>query len=155
MVNEELFQHLDRLNLQDPPSNYNSDTDEPLPRKRNTDDKLTKEVILDHDYSSSPSKVSRDDFESLCVLGRGAFGKVFLVKHQKSKELYAMKVLKKASLVVHGRQAIQAKTERQILEEMQHPFIVKLCFAFQTPSELHMILDYAMGGELFRHLSQE
>lgn len=63
-----------------------------------------------------------------------------------------MKVLKKASLVVHGRQAQQAKTERQILEEVRHPFIVKLCYAFQTPTELHMILDYAVGGELFRHL---
>jgi len=80
------------------------------------------------------------------------FGKVFLVKHETSKELYAMKVLKKASLVVHGRQAVQAKTERQILEEVRHPFIVKLNYAFQTPTELHMILDYAVGGELFRHL---
>ncbi len=44
------------------------------------------------------------------------------------------------------------ETERQILEEVRHPFIVKLCYAFQTPTELHMILDYAVGGELFRHL---
>lgn len=65
-----------------------------------------------------------------------------------------MKVLRKASLVVHGRQAVQAKTERQILEEVRHPFIVKLCYAFQTPLELHMILEYAVGGELFRHLDQ-
>lgn len=77
MVNEELElgQQLERLKLsskEDPPSNYNSDTDEPLPRKRNHDDKLTKEVILDHDYSSSPAKVSRQDFDTICVLGRGA-----------------------------------------------------------------------------------
>jgi hypothetical protein len=76
MVNEEVCQQLERLKLsssvQDPPSNYNSDTDEPLPRQRNSDDQLTKEVVLEHDYSSSPSKVSRDDFESICVLGRGA-----------------------------------------------------------------------------------
>ncbi|CEI91918.1 hypothetical protein G6F70_007129 [Rhizopus microsporus] len=160
MVNEELElgQQLERLKLaskEDPPSNYNSDTDEPLPRKRNHDDKLTKEVSLDHDYSSSPAKVSRQDFDTICVLGRGAFGKVYLVKHQKSRELYAMKVLKKASLIVHGKQAVQAKTERQILEDVRHPFIVKLCFAFQTPTELHMILDYAVGGELFRHLVHE
>lgn len=63
-----------------------------------------------------------------------------------------MKVLKKASLIVHGRQAQQAKTEREILEAVGHPFIVKLCYAFQTPTELHMLLEYAVGGELFRHL---
>jgi hypothetical protein len=77
MVNEELElgQQLERLKLaskEDPPSNYNSDTDEPLPRQRNHDDKLTKEVSLDHDYSSSPAKVSRQDFDTICVLGRGA-----------------------------------------------------------------------------------
>lgn len=81
-----------------------------------------------------------------------SFGKVYLVKHQKTRELYAMKVLKKASLVVHGKQAQQAKTEREILEAVEHPFIVKLCYAFQTPTELHMLLEYAVGGELFRHL---
>jgi serine/threonine protein kinase len=62
-----------------------------------------------------------------------------------------MKILKKASLIVH--QANQLKTERQILEEVRHPFIVKLYYAFQTPDELHMVLEYAVGGELFRHLS--
>ncbi|KAI8351795.1 kinase-like domain-containing protein [Choanephora cucurbitarum] len=149
-----------KLRLQqdsEPPSNYNSDTDEPTPRKREKQEKAKQEVILDQDFASSLNKrsVHRDDFQTLCVLGRGAFGKVFLVKHEASKELYAMKVLKKASLVLHGRQAMQAKTERQILEEVRHPFIVKLCYAFQTPTELHMILDYAVGGELFRHLDHE
>ncbi|KAI9478503.1 MAG: kinase-like domain-containing protein [Benjaminiella poitrasii] len=154
-----------KLRLQqqdDPPSNYNSDTDEPAPRKRH--DRLVKhEVVLEHDFDGlanelnkkTPVSVNRNDFHQICVLGRGAFGKVYLVKHERSKELYAMKVLRKASLVVHGQQAIQAKTERQILEEVRHPFIVKLCYAFQTPIELHMILDYAVGGELFRHLDQE
>lgn len=62
-----------------------------------------------------------------------------------------MKVLKKASLTVD---ATQIKTERQILEQVRHPFIVQLFYAFQTPSELHMILQYAVGGELFRYLAQ-
>ena len=34
------------------------------------------------------------DFESLKVLGTGTYGKVMLVRHKKSKKLYAMKVLK-------------------------------------------------------------
>lgn len=62
-----------------------------------------------------------------------------------------MKVLKKASLVLHVN---HVKTERQILEQVRHPFIVQLFYAFQTPSELHMILEYAVGGELFRYLDQ-
>ncbi|KAI7857338.1 kinase-like domain-containing protein [Circinella umbellata] len=114
-------------------------------------------VKLDRQYVSSTveppcPKVGSDDFDRLCVLGRGAFGKVLLVKHRVSKTLYAMKTLKKASVVIHVN---NIKTERQILEQVNHPFIVQLYYAFQTSAELHMILEYAVGGELFRFLDQE
>ncbi|KAL0087028.1 kinase-like domain-containing protein [Phycomyces blakesleeanus] len=142
-----------RLKLGDdsnPPSSYNSDTDEPAPRNYDTSRDKNYEVPLDEDFVASTAKESKtlgkvgpDDFQSLCVLGKGAFGKVFLVKHQSSSALYAMKVLKKASFVVHGKSAEHVKTERQILEEVRHPFIVKLFYAFQTPQDLHMILEYA------------
>ncbi|KAI7893185.1 kinase-like domain-containing protein [Mucor mucedo] len=155
--NASLKKRLQEEQDSNPPSNYNSDTDEPKPRKRDRFERVKHEVVLDQDFISPTNKpqVSRDDFQPICVLGRGAFGKVYLVKHAKSKDLYAMKVLKKASLVVHGKQAQQAKTEREILEAVGHPFIVKLCYAFQTPTELHMLLEYAVGGELFRHLDHE
>ncbi|KAI8335465.1 kinase-like domain-containing protein [Chlamydoabsidia padenii] len=147
---------LHHLTLSDPPSQYNSDTDEPAPRRPSLQHTI---VPLDQDYiaSYSPKRkaIGKDDFTSLCVLGRGAFGKVHLVRHDKSQQLYAMKILKKASLIVQGKQANQLKTERQILEEVRHPFIVKLYYAFQTSDELHMVLEYAVGGELFRHLTHE
>lgn len=64
-----------------------------------------------------------------------------------------MKVLKKASLFVHGNDASQMKAERQILEEVNHPFIVQLFYAFQTEERLYLILEYAMGGELFSQMA--
>ncbi|CDS11010.1 hypothetical protein LRAMOSA03274 [Lichtheimia ramosa] len=103
--------------------------------------------VVDESYR----KIGSHDFDRLCVLGRGAFGKVYLVQHRSSRSLYAMKVLKKASLKLHVN---HVKTEREILEQVHHPFIVQLYYAFQTPDELHMILEYAMGGELFRYLDQ-
>lgn len=87
----------------------------------------------------------------LTLLHTRRFGKVYLVQHQSSRSLYAMKVLKKASLRLHVN---HVKTEREILEQVHHPFIVQLYYAFQTSDELHMILEYAMGGELFRYLDQ-
>lgn len=44
--------------------------------------------------------------------------------------------------------------ERQILLEMQHPFILKLHYAFQTPFNLYMIFDFVNGGDLFYHISR-
>lgn len=73
-----------------------------------------------------------------------AYGKVFLVRkvsgHDAGK-LYAMKVLKKATIVQKAKTAEHTRTERQVLEHIrQSPFLVTLHYAFQTDTKLHLIL---------------
>ncbi|CAF0970742.1 unnamed protein product [Brachionus calyciflorus] len=102
------------------------------------------------------SKLGMNNFELLKVLGTGAYGKVFLVRkidgHDRNK-LYAMKVLKKATIVQKAKTTEHIKTERQVLESIRElPFLVKLYYAFQTDAKLHLILEYIRGGELFTHL---
>uniref|UniRef100_A0A8U7NWN9 non-specific serine/threonine protein kinase n=1 Tax=Corvus moneduloides TaxID=1196302 RepID=A0A8U7NWN9_CORMO len=82
--------------------------------------------------------------------------RVFLVKKisgSDARQLYAMKVLKKATLKVRDR--VRTKMERDILVEVNHPFIVKLHYAFQTEGKLYLILDFLRGGDLFTRLSKE
>lgn len=45
-------------------------------------------------------KVNFDSFEVIRELGSGAFGKVFLVKHKADGNIYAMKALKKKTLIL-------------------------------------------------------
>ncbi|XP_069807148.1 ribosomal protein S6 kinase alpha-5 [Dendropsophus ebraccatus] len=103
-------------------------------------------------------KVGIENFELLKVLGTGAYGKVFLVRKisgHDSGKLFAMKVLKKATIIQKAKTAEHTRTERQVLEHIrQSPFLVTLHYAFQTDTKLHLILDYINGGELFTHLSQ-
>ncbi|KAL4703944.1 hypothetical protein ACJJTC_009549, partial [Scirpophaga incertulas] len=86
------------------------------------------------------------------------YGKVFLVRKRcgvDEGKLYAMKVLKKASIVQKLKTAEHTRTERQVLEAVRAcPFLVTLHYAFQTDAKLHLILDYVAGGELFTHLYQ-
>ncbi|CAB3247199.1 unnamed protein product [Arctia plantaginis] len=104
------------------------------------------------------SKVDISHFDLLKVLGTGAYGKVFLVRKRcgvDEGKLYAMKVLKKASIVQKLKTAEHTRTERQVLEAVRAcPFLVTLHYAFQTDAKLHLILDYVAGGELFTHLYQ-
>ncbi|XP_057557172.1 ribosomal protein S6 kinase alpha-1 isoform X5 [Hippopotamus amphibius kiboko] len=82
--------------------------------------------------------------------------KVFLVRkvtRPDSGHLYAMKVLKKATLKVRDR--VRTKMERDILADVNHPFVVKLHYAFQTEGKLYLILDFLRGGDLFTRLSKE
>ncbi|CAH1954535.1 unnamed protein product [Acanthoscelides obtectus] len=109
------------------------------------------EVARDGHDKADPSQ-----FELLKVLGEGSFGKVFLVRKVVGADagtLYAMKVLKKATLRVRDR--YRTKTERNILVDVEHPFIVKLHYAFQTAGKLYLILDFLRGGDLFSRLSKE
>lgn len=101
-------------------------------------------------------KADPSQFELLKVLGEGSFGKVFLVRKVVGSDggtLYAMKVLKKATLKVRDRH--RTKMERNILVDVEHPFIVKLHYAFQTAGKLYLILDFLRGGDLFSRLNKE
>jgi len=100
------------------------------------------------------SKVTKDDFELLNVVGKGSFGKVMQVKKKDDGKIYAMKVLRKDA-IIQRKQVAHTKAEKSILQKIQHPFIVKLNYAFQTKDKLYMILDFIDGGELFFHLKKE
>uniref|UniRef100_A0A286Y5Y1 Ribosomal protein S6 kinase B1 n=1 Tax=Cavia porcellus TaxID=10141 RepID=A0A286Y5Y1_CAVPO len=60
-------------------------------------------------------------------------------------KIFAMKVLKKAMIVRNAKDTAHTKAERNILEEVKHPFIVDLIYAFQTGGKLYLILEYLSG----------
>jgi serine/threonine protein kinase len=100
------------------------------------------------------SKLTLDDFELLCVIGRGSFGKVLQVKKKDNGKIYAMKILNKKHLIAR-KQVAHTKTERKVLQSITHPFIVNLIYAFQTEAKLYMVLEFFNGGELFFHLKNQ
>uniref|UniRef100_A0AAY4ELP8 Ribosomal protein S6 kinase n=1 Tax=Denticeps clupeoides TaxID=299321 RepID=A0AAY4ELP8_9TELE len=117
---------------------------------------ILKEFDISSHVKEGCEKADPSQFELLKVLGQGSYGKVFLVRKIKgidTGQLYAMKVLKKATLKVRDR--VRSKMERDILAEVNHPFIVKLHYAFQTEGKLYLILDFLRGGDLFTRLSKE
>uniref|UniRef100_A0AAX7V8J8 non-specific serine/threonine protein kinase n=1 Tax=Astatotilapia calliptera TaxID=8154 RepID=A0AAX7V8J8_ASTCA len=120
------------------------------------DDSVLKEFDISHHVKEGCEKADPSQFQLLKVLGQGSYGKVFLVRKIRGVDrgqLYAMKVLKKATLKVRDR--VRSKMERDILAEVNHPFIVKLHYAFQTEGKLYLILDFLRGGDLFTRLSKE
>ncbi|EQC40379.1 AGC protein kinase [Saprolegnia diclina VS20] len=103
-------------------------------------------------------KLSVDDFDLMKVIGKGAFGKVMLVRRKaengednSANATYAMKVLKKANVFAKN-QVEHTKAERRILRDIDHPFVVRLRYAFQTEDKLYLVMDYYTGGTLFFHL---
>mmetsp|Transcript_24624 Transcript_24624/g.45883 ORF Transcript_24624/g.45883 Transcript_24624/m.45883 type:complete len:1104 (+) Transcript_24624:65-3376(+) len=106
-----------------------------------------KDILAGRD-DEDESSVSLNDFELLAVLGRGGFGKVMQVRHNVTGSVFAMKILKKTELQ-RRRQVERTKTERTILAAIQHPFIVRLHYAFQNNQKLYMVMDFVQGGDFF------
>ncbi len=80
-------------------------------------------------------------------MGRGSFGEVYLVKSKKTEKLFAMKILQKRMIESQNLYRY-ASTERDVLANTSHPFIVSLHYAFQTADKLFMVMDFCPGGDL-------
>ncbi|KAL8154394.1 hypothetical protein V2J09_012154 [Rumex salicifolius] len=109
------------------------------------------EVTENDDNSSNVDKVGLDDFEKIKLVGQGAFGKVYQVKKKGTSEIYAMKVMRKDK-IMEKNHAEYMKAERDILTQIDHPFIVQLRYSFQTKYRLYLVLDFINGGHLFFQL---
>jgi len=98
--------------------------------------------------------VNLNHFDIVRVIGRGSFGKVYLVQQKDTMEFFAMKVLKKDSIQSKSQKA-HTIAERKILQEISSPFIVKLHYAFQNPDKLYFVMDFLNGGEMFTHIRKK
>lgn len=104
------------------------------------------------DDSKGNSKCYSSQYEKLCILGKGSFATVYLCRDSTTNELRAVKVMKK-SLLREMNQIRRAVTERRILSR-NHPFIAKLYHSFQTDEQVHLVLEYCAGGDLFTLLDR-
>eukprot|EP00826_Nyctotherus_ovalis_P001611 TRINITY_DN10269_c0_g13_i1.p1 TRINITY_DN10269_c0_g13~~TRINITY_DN10269_c0_g13_i1.p1 ORF type:complete len:701 (-),score=112.04 TRINITY_DN10269_c0_g13_i1:759-2861(-) len=113
-------------------------------------------VISETKPAATPRK---KDFEKVKIIGKGGFSNVYegtlqfqhIVRHKYTGNLYAMKVIEKASLDTDSK-VKQLMNEKQIMASLDHPFIVKLHWSFQSRKRLHFVMDFCAGGELFYHL---
>jgi serine/threonine protein kinase len=104
------------------------------------------------------SNLSITDFNLLKVVGRGAWGKVYLAtyKHSPSSSdtVYAVKVMIKRVLVMQSVSNLVVQ-ERRLMSELLHPFILTLHGHFSSSTKLYMVLRFAEGGDLSLRLKNE
>ncbi|KAH7922670.1 hypothetical protein BV22DRAFT_1016856 [Leucogyrophana mollusca] len=105
----------------------------------------------------SQRKVVIDDFEMMRVLGKGCAGKVLLVKHKTSSDLYALKAITKRHVLAH-QELQHTLTEQAVLKRMaaesKDPFVVKLWWSFHDKENLFLVMDFHPGGDLATQLAR-
>lgn len=119
------------------------------PSSRSLSSERAEELKLNAFKKQGPVRFS--DFEILEMIGEGSFGKVFRVRKKSNSAIYAMKSMKKSTLI-QDNQIRYAVTEAQIMKEMDHPYVLKLMYTFQTPEYLHMVMEMCEHGDLSQQL---
>lgn len=97
--------------------------------------------------------VGVSDFEFVSPIGRGASGKVFLVRDRVSGRKLALKVIDKMKVFQNRSAFSHAVHERLALQLVAgHPFFTRLRYAFQTRSNFYLAIDFYEGGDLYQYL---
>lgn len=89
--------------------------------------------------------LSLADFELLGRLGDGSFSQVLHARHRGSGTPCALKVIDK-HLVLRNRQWEQVRTERNVLDRLDHAGVVQLLFTFQDAASLYLGLELCPEG---------
>ncbi|KAG6861591.1 hypothetical protein C0995_014498 [Termitomyces sp. Mi166 len=97
------------------------------------------------------TKLGLNDFRTVKVIGKGAFGEVRLVQKVDTGKIYAMKTLKKEEMLKKDQLA-HVRAERDVLAESDSPWVVQLYYSFQDTSYLYLIMEFLPGGDLMTML---
>jgi len=95
----------------------------------------------------SKKRYNLNDFHSVKIIGRGAFGEVRVVKDKITNEVFALKVMTKTHLM-KSNQIQHIKAEREILASADNSWIVKMNYSFQDQTFLYLVMEYCAGGDL-------
>uniref|UniRef100_A0A8K9X204 cGMP-dependent protein kinase n=1 Tax=Oncorhynchus mykiss TaxID=8022 RepID=A0A8K9X204_ONCMY len=88
------------------------------------------------------------DLEVIATLGMGGFGRVELVKLRDEDTTFALKCIKKKH-IVDTRQQEHIYSEKNILQQTNSHFIVRLFRTFRDDKYVYMLLEVCLGGELW------
>ena len=96
-------------------------------------------------------KLSIRDYESLAIIGRGAFGEVHVCREKRTGEIVAIKKIKK-DVLVQKKQIMHTRNEQQFLSKVKSIWIVELKASFQEDDYLYLVMEYLPGGDLMNLL---
>jgi protein-serine/threonine kinase len=111
------------------------------------------------------TRIGLEDFRTVKVIGKGAFGEVRLVQKADTGKIYAMKTLKKNEMFKKDQvscdcaqdlrgnvnspcQLAHVRAERDVLAESNSAWVVQLYYSFQDTQYLYLVMEFLPGGDL-------
>ncbi|KAL3649671.1 3-phosphoinositide-dependent protein kinase 2 [Castilleja foliolosa] len=105
-------------------------------------------------FRAPQENFSIQDFDLEKIYGVGSYSKVVRAKKKDTGNVYAMKIMDKKFITKENKTAY-VKLERIVLDQLDHPGVVRLFFTFQDSFSLYMALESCDGGELFDQITRK
>ncbi|KAJ8759107.1 hypothetical protein K2173_004113 [Erythroxylum novogranatense] len=105
-------------------------------------------------FRAPQENFSIQDFELGKIYGVGSYSKVVRAKKKDTGGVFAMKIMDKKFITKENKTAY-VKLERIVLDQLDHPGVVRLYFTFQDSLSLYMALESCEGGELFDQITRK
>lgn len=99
-------------------------------------------------HSKLDASITLDTITKIRILGSGTYGQVWLAKHKIYKTAFALKILNKREVIKNKLEEVVIQ-EKNLMESLHHPFIIKLVNTFQNKESLFIVTNFVQGGELF------
>ncbi|MQL72776.1 hypothetical protein Taro_005108 [Colocasia esculenta] len=105
-------------------------------------------------FRAPQEQFSIHDFELGKIYGVGSYSKVVRAKKKDTGNVYALKIMDK-KFITKENKITYVKLERIVLDQLEHPGIIRLFFTFQDTYSLYMALESCEGGELFDQITRK
>ncbi|KAK8987260.1 hypothetical protein V6N11_027016 [Hibiscus sabdariffa] len=105
-------------------------------------------------FRAPQENFSIQDFDLGKIYGVGSYSKVVRAKKKDTGMVYALKIMDKKFITKENKTAY-VKLERIVLDQLDHPGVVRLYFTFQDTFSLYMALESCEGGELFDQITRK
>lgn len=93
-----------------------------------------------------------DNFEKVKVLGVGATGIVYELKHKQTGRRFALKEMEIKNKAQMQMALSEAEMLKEIMENISHPNIMHIDKVFQVGLKFYLVFPLCTGGELYEHV---
>ena len=116
--------------------------------------KKSSKISVQSNNNNNNNNVNIENFEFIKVIGRGNYGKIYLVMYKKTSEIFALKSIRKDQIISENI-LYNILNEKEILSNNESEFILNLSFFFQTPERIYFVTPFIKGGDLFNLLKKK
>lgn len=94
-------------------------------------------------------------FNTIKMIGKGSFARVYLVENKETKDRFAVKAFSKEYLLSQPKGKDSLVNEIEIMQKLKHPYVMNLEEVHESKNSIYLVLELLEGGELLNYISSK